>query len=290
MPKILANGINLHYQRVGSGPDLIMIHGFTGNLAVWHLKMVPMLRREFCVTTYDLRGHGYSDMPPTGYSTDEMADDLRGLMDAMEIERAYVVAHSFGADAALNFAVRYPERLHKLVAIEATIPALIHLRDREDWEGWAFWSEALEMFGVTVPPDKRTDIDYMIRLSLQVPKVYGPATGRARKPESTLRLLDETTLVKDYEKVGYLTLAAIEQIMTPTLLIYGESSAYLGTFRYLAEHLPNGETDLLPRTQWGGHFGPLEQPELLVERVKRYFGLEPELALPGATSHGDAAR
>ncbi|HZS91011.1 MAG TPA: alpha/beta hydrolase [Chloroflexota bacterium] len=276
MPKVFANGVDLHYLRVGTGPHLVMLHGLTGNQAVWHLTMVPLLRQSFCITTYDMRGHGKSGMPPTGYTTDDMADDLKGLMDALEIERAYLVGHSYGADAMLNFAVRYPERIHKLMIIEATVPALIHLRNRDDWEGWRFWSEALESFGVHVPPEKRTDIDYMIRLSLQVPKVYGPATGRARKPESTLALLDTTTMVKDYEAVGALTLEAIERITTPTLIMYGEGSAYLGTFRYLVEHLPNGEPDLLPRTEWGGHFGPLEQPELLVERMLRFFGMHTE--------------
>ena len=47
-----------------------MIHGLTGNLAVWHLKIIPMLWDHFRILTYDLRGHGYSDVPPTGYTLD----------------------------------------------------------------------------------------------------------------------------------------------------------------------------------------------------------------------------
>ncbi len=289
MPKIRANGIDIHYQRVGSGPDMVMLHGLTGNLAVWHLRIVPLLRRNFCVTTFDLRGHGYSDMPPTGYTTDDLAADLEGLLDALEIERAFLVGHSYGADASLNFALRHPDRVSRLVAIEATVPALLYLRKREDWEGWTFWSQALEEFGIPVPEDKRTDIDYMIRLSLQVPKVYGPATGRARKAEPLLRLLDTTTMIKDYEVVGGLTLEAIERITTPILLLYGHSSAYMGTYRYLASHLPNCEADLLPPTEWGGHFGPLEQPDLLVEHIKRVCRVENEPPLTGAPALEETA-
>jgi pimeloyl-ACP methyl ester carboxylesterase len=270
MPKVMANGIQVHYQRVGEGPDLIMLHGITGNLAVWHLRIVPMLRRHFRIATVDLRGHGYSDMPPTGYTTGEMANDLGGLIDALEMSQPYIVGHSYGADIALNFALRHPERLQKLVAIEATIPALIHERKREDWEGWTFWAQALEEFGHPVPPDKKTDIDYMIRLSLQVPKVYGPTTGRARKAEPLLRLLDTTTLVKDYEDPCDLTADALARIVTPVLVLYGTGSAYMGTYRYLSEHLPICESHLLPATPYGGHFGPLEQPELLVEHILRF--------------------
>src|ERR1039458_3559241 len=47
MPKIKANGVNLHYITVGMGPDIVMLHGFLGNLAVWHLYMAPILRREY---------------------------------------------------------------------------------------------------------------------------------------------------------------------------------------------------------------------------------------------------
>ena len=91
MPKVqLPNGVRIHYQQVGEGPDLVMVHGLTGNLAVWHLRIVPELSDRFRVLTYDLRGHGLSDTPPTGYSPDAMAEDLLGLLDALEIERPLI--------------------------------------------------------------------------------------------------------------------------------------------------------------------------------------------------------
>src|SRR5438309_10541706 len=98
MPKVLIeSGLTIHYQQVGQGPNLVMIHGLSGNLAVWHLKMVPLLRDHFRVLTYDMRGHGYSDIPPTGYSTSDMAEDLELLLDELGIESCYLVGHSYGA-------------------------------------------------------------------------------------------------------------------------------------------------------------------------------------------------
>lgn len=266
MPRaFLRSGLTVHYQRVGEGPDLVLIHGLTGNLAVWHLKMVPILRDHFRLLTYDLRGHGYTDMPPSGYTVGDMAEDLRGLLDELDIERPFLVGHSYGADTALNFALRYPQRVQDVVAIEAGLSALIELR-REAWEGWDYWVEALGRFGFVVPPDRRTDLDYMIRLSLQVPKLYGPATGRPRKPEPVLNLLNTTTLVKDYEVVGDLTLENIGRIHTPVLLIYGDGSAFLGSFEELRARLPNAREILLPPSGWG-HFGPIEQPEIIVQHL-----------------------
>src|SRR4051812_30767464 len=122
MPKVLLkSGLKIHYQRVGRGPDLVMIHGLTGNLAVWHLQIIPRLLDRFRILTYDLRGHGYSGMPPTGYTPTDMATDLKDLLDALEIERPHLAGHSYGADIALYFALHYPRRVRQLVAIEAAL-------------------------------------------------------------------------------------------------------------------------------------------------------------------------
>lgn len=264
---LLKNGITIHYQRVGEGPNLVMVHGLTGNLAVWHLKLVGLLRDHFRILTYDLRGHGYSDVPATGYTAGDMAEDLRLLLDALEIEQPYVLGHSYGADTALYLALTHPECIKKVIAIEPGMAALIKLRKREDWEGWTYWSQVLERFGFPVPPDRRTDIDYLLRLSLQVPKIFGPATGRPRKAEPLLRLLNETTMVQDYEEIGALTLESVGSIRTPVVLIGGEGSAFKGTFDFLSENLPDVAERMLPVSEFA-HFGPLEQPELLSQFIR----------------------
>src|ERR671938_233026 len=98
MPKaLLKSGIKLHYQQIGEGPDLVMIHGLTGNQAVWHLRIVPSLFDRYRILTYDLRGHGHSDVPPSGYSADDMATDLEQLLDELGIGPVSLVGHSYGA-------------------------------------------------------------------------------------------------------------------------------------------------------------------------------------------------
>lgn len=267
MPKTtLRSGVTLHYQQVGQGPDMVMVHGLTGNLAVWHLKIAPMLWDHFRITTYDLRGHGYSDAPPTGYSADDMATDLGDLMDALGIDKAYLVGHSFGADVSLYYGLRHPERVREAVAIEAALPAMIYLRSRDDWEGWDYWSDVLRRSGFEVPPERRSDVDWLLRMSLEVPKKWGPLNGLPRNPKPILRLIDETTVAEDSMRVGELTLERIPEIRVPVLLIYSDGSAFLGTHDYLRERLPRVRSILLPKSEWG-HFGPLEQPELVAEHL-----------------------
>jgi pimeloyl-ACP methyl ester carboxylesterase len=267
MPKVtLRTGLRLHYQQLGDGPDVVLVHGLTGNLAVWHLQLVPALAERFRVLTYDLRGHGHSDTPPAGYSPDDMAGDLLALLDALGLERPVVVGHSYGADIALYHAANHPDRVREVIAIEAALPALEAVRRDPGWVGWRLWAEALEDAGHRVPPDRRADLRYLMRATVDLPKQWGPLRGLPRDPRPLERLLDETTLPDDYRKVGSLPAVRIGEIRTPVTLMYQERSAFIATFEHLRAHLPDAHPILLPSTDWG-HFGPLEQPALVLEHL-----------------------
>jgi len=268
MPKIEANGISLHYLQTGKGPDVVLIHGLGGNLAIWFLQLVGKLKKHFRFTAYDLRGHGKSEMPSTGYTTFDMAQDLKGMLDSLGLERVHIVGHSWGADIALHFALLYPERVNKLVVVEPNIAALIEWRKSKDWEGWAYWAERLAEFGIHVPKDKWHDVDYMLRQTVNIPIVYGPFKGRPRRQSWLLELLDKSSIVADYEKVAGMTLDKVESITSPVLALYGKKSHFRITFEYLRDNVPNCRALLLPDSD---HYGPLENPELIVEHLKNYL-------------------
>ncbi len=208
-----------------------------------------------------------------GYSPENMADDLVGLLDHLGISQPAVVGHSYGADIALYLALLHPERVRRVVAIEAVLPALMGVRAQPDWKGWSYWSEVLERSGHPVPPERRQDTDYLIRQSLWMPKKWGPLNGLPRNPEPFLRLLDSTTLVRDYEEVGALTVDRIAEIRTAVHLMYIEGSAFLGSHDCLLERLPDARSVILPRTDWG-HFGPPEQPDLIADHLLKILGAD----------------
>ena len=83
MPKITANGLTLHVQRAGdSGPDVVLIHGVTGDLSIWFLcQAMQELGKTHRVTAFDLRGHGYSAVPPSGYTSVDQALNIEVLPD-----------------------------------------------------------------------------------------------------------------------------------------------------------------------------------------------------------------
>lgn len=286
MPKVDANGVNLHYLQTGKGPDVVLIHGLGGNLAIWFLQLVGRLRDQFRFTAFDLRGHGKSEMPPTGYTTRDMAEDLKALLDALGLERVHIVGHSWGADIAMHFAILYPERVDKLVVVEPNIAALIEWRKSKDWEGWAYWAKRLEELGVHVPKEKWHDVDYMLRQTANIPIVYGPFKGRARKQTWLLDLLDHTTIVKDYEKIAGMTLEKVENIRCPILALYGKQSHFRITYEYLRDNVKNCRAVLLPDSD---HYGPLENPELIIEHLKDYL-LNDDDAASGPAAGPDATQ
>jgi pimeloyl-ACP methyl ester carboxylesterase len=198
-----------------------------------------------------------------------MANDLKGLLDRLGIEKVSLVGHSYGADVCLYFALLYPERVNKLVALEPGLAALVAERKDANWEGWSYWVSKLEEIGLEVPPDKRSDLSYLLQLSLETPKVFGPARGLPRNREPLINLIRNTTLIRDYEFVGELTLDAIRRIQTPVLLVYGDKSHFLGSYEFLRARLPNCQPVLLPG---GEHFGPLEQPDELSRLIRGFLG------------------
>ena len=268
MDKALANGVQLHYQQSGQGPNVVMIHGITGNLAIWHYEIVPALEPQYRLTTYDLRGHGYSEVPPTGYTTADHATDLKHLLDTLRIDRPHVIGHSFGADIALHFTILFPERVNRLVLVEPAIAALLPLRQREDWIGWKYWRDKLALGGVTVPPEKWCDAEYLVRASVDLPMLFGFRKGRARRAGPLVRLMNTTTAARDYCELAGMTMDKIDQIQHNTLLLYGDESVFLDTYEYLRNHLANSAGFLLPQSE---HFGPMERPELLLQHVRTFF-------------------
>ncbi|MEA3337596.1 MAG: alpha/beta hydrolase [Chloroflexota bacterium] len=278
MGNMAVNGVDLHYWTVGEGPDIVMMHGLGGNLAIWHMHVVPHLRDKFRLTSFDFRGHGKSSMPASGYSTGGMVKDLLGLMDALGIEKAHLAGHSMGADVALHFAMLHPDRAERLVVVEAGLPALVAARKDESWIGWSYWAEMIEKYtGEKVPPEHRTDYRYLLHQSLKVPILFGPSRGQSRRRQDKfVALLDTTTMVDDYEVVGELTLENIATVPHPKLLMYEQGSPYIGTYHEICEVAINYESVLLPPTKYR-HFFPLEKPEVLAAHIVEFCQPEREV-------------
>lgn len=111
MPKLNINNIEIYYEEHGSGPAMLWAHGLGQNLSDWN-ELVSFFENRYRVITYDARGHGRSQILDSedDYSQDLMIADMLALMNELSIDSAIVGGHSMGANVALNFALRYPQR------------------------------------------------------------------------------------------------------------------------------------------------------------------------------------
>ena len=99
---------------VRRAPAVVFLHYGGGNLAMWE-PVVPFFRDRYHILLVDLRGHGRSDRPANDYHIDDMADDVAGLVDRLDLDQAHVVGSSLGAEVGLSLAARYPNRVASLV-------------------------------------------------------------------------------------------------------------------------------------------------------------------------------
>ncbi len=131
--RLVANGVEMSFHIGGSGPDVILLHGFPQNHMCW-AEVAPRLAGCLRCIVPDLRGYGDSSIPPddadhAAYSKRNMARDIIGLMDGLGIHRARIVGHDRGARVAYRMALDHPSRVERLAIVEVVPTA-------EFWRRW----------------------------------------------------------------------------------------------------------------------------------------------------------
>lgn len=260
--------MKLASQQFGSGPDVVLVHGLGANRAFWYPRLASLLAAQYRVTIYDLRGHGYSEVPHSGYSTTAMAQDLLAVMDEHGIAQAAVVGHSYGGAIALEAVVAQPERFTHLCLMDTRVQRVqpqLRLRD----------IDALTVFERAVAAhdggDWQSDPEIGFRfleaaarcvvdgVDLQVRDAFTPfgeGRGAKRAARAWLRLLDDTDARKEFIQPGaeLERLRAIGERKLPSLLMYAEHSRALRSGEQLRELLPQADWR---RIAGSGHFFPV---------------------------------
>src|SRR5437868_7021354 len=119
MPKINRNGIEIHYEVHGSGPTLLLTHGYSSTSAMWQ-SQVEALSRHHKLVLWDMRGHGQSDYPgdPAAYSEALTVADMAALLDTVGAASAIVGGLSLGGYMSLSFYRSHPDRVRALLIID----------------------------------------------------------------------------------------------------------------------------------------------------------------------------
>jgi 3-oxoadipate enol-lactonase len=119
MPKAQINGIELYYEAHGEGPAITFAHGRGGNHLSWW-RQVSIFAQHYRCITFDHRGWGASVEPPGGPGRSAFVEDLKQLLDYLEVPQTFLVAQSMGGLTCLGFAMAYPERANGLVLADTT--------------------------------------------------------------------------------------------------------------------------------------------------------------------------
>jgi pimeloyl-ACP methyl ester carboxylesterase len=121
--EIKTNGTTLHVRVGGSGPAVVMLHGFGDSGDMW-APVAKVLVKDHTVIVPDLRGMGLSAHPDSGYTKKNEAVDIAGVMDALKIQKADLVTHDIGNMVGYALAAQYPARIAKWVVIDAPLPGI----------------------------------------------------------------------------------------------------------------------------------------------------------------------
>ena len=144
---LIADDVTLHWVQWGEqGQPIVCIHGLTAN-AFFFQSLADELATDYQVFAYDLRGRGDSDKPEDGYSIPIHAADLAALIDELGLECPIIIGHSLGALIALYFAAHHPDKLSKLVLLDAGTP----LPWSTPAEQPAWLTAAIDRLGTPVP-------------------------------------------------------------------------------------------------------------------------------------------
>jgi pimeloyl-ACP methyl ester carboxylesterase len=114
-------GLRVHVAEAGSGPPLLLLHGWPQHWFCWR-RVVPLLAPQFRLIMPDLRGHGWTDAPRRGYAKEQLADDLLGLLDELQLDQVGLIGHDWGGWVSFLACLRAPERFAALLALGITHP------------------------------------------------------------------------------------------------------------------------------------------------------------------------
>jgi pimeloyl-ACP methyl ester carboxylesterase len=225
MPWVNVNGLRFFYQRMGGGqPTVVFAHGLVmDNLSSWWYTMANATAARADVLCYDLRGHGLSERPPSGYGVADSVADLLALLDALGIDGPiHLVGNSYGGVIGLALAVAAPERVAGLVLVEAHA-SVEGQRERER----AQLAHGLDLAGVFLDDD---DVNSWL----------DTVGGRKlnRMAAAAKALIYDTTLADDLRDSAPFTEEQLAGVTCPVLLVYGEHSDIFSRAVLLERLLP----------------------------------------------------
>jgi len=264
---VLVHDQRIAYLDVGTGPPVILIHGFGGSMWQWEHQQ-HALSQHFRVLTLDLPGAGLSDKPEIDYRPDQMLDFFLGFMDAVEIPQATLVGNSMGAGLAIGMALTHPTHVVKLVLIDGlpqhvmeklTSPSVRRALETSapswlvSFGNWLFGGLMIESVLQEIVHDP----------ALLTPAVIERSNRNRQRPGLIKPIMTVRENLPLWES-GFAT--RIDEITHPTLVIWGEEDRVfpIAVGEELQQTIKGSRFIRIPKA---GHIPQWEQPDLVNQEL-----------------------
>ena len=245
MPKVRVNDIELYYQVHGEGYPVVFLHGFSSTHNLWQ-PQVSVLSREYQFVTYDLRGHGQSESPPSPdqYSADIVVEDLFQLLGTLRIGKAVVGGLSTGGYQSLRFYLTHPQMVTALILM-CTGPGFRNPDRREEWNRQQEeQAKRLETLGIEALTTSQTRRDVVLEQN---------PVGLAHMARKVVAQHDPWVIEN------------LSEIKVPTLALVGENDAlFFRAAEYMAKAIPGAQYAVIPEA---GHAANLDNVEVFNKTV-----------------------
>lgn len=245
MPKLNRDGVSIYYEVHGTGPAVLLTHGFSATSRMWS-GQIEAISRNRKLILWDMRGHGQTDSPkdPGAYSEAETIRDMAAVLDAVGVERALVGGLSLGGYMSLAFRLVYPQRVAALLLCD-TGPGFKKDEARDAWNRFA------QDVGTKL---ENRGLDYLRSWSKEAnPAEHKTAEGLARAASGMLTQADARII------------NSLPSIDVPTLVVVGsEDKQYLPAGEYMASKIPLARHMVIGAA---GHSVNIDQPDAFNEAV-----------------------
>jgi 2-succinyl-6-hydroxy-2,4-cyclohexadiene-1-carboxylate synthase len=270
--RVKVNGIELAYEEAGHGDRaFVLVHGFTGCKQDFDLQL-PALAKRGLTIAIDQRGQGDSDRADRAtYHFGQLADDLRGFADALELERFDLLGHSMGGMVAQRFTLANPDRVASLVLMDTAAASLGDRMPRDMFEKGAALARAagMEKLHEIIRSNAgnnpmRTEPDRRLEKEMGEERYW----GRIRKAFTSMD-------VEAFEALGLQltsaepTLARLGEIQCPTTVLVGaEDKPFIAASKAMHEAIAGSQLVVIPDA---GHCPQTEAPEAWIAAIEGHL-------------------